>query len=97
MFVVVIVAVYILCRPRLRPRRFTRAVAHPLPPRRRSPPQQQQIRVWDYDESQPLGTGVGHSAGIRQVCISPDQETIVSVGAEGAVFVWSMPSLEPAT
>jgi WD40 repeat protein len=53
--------------------------------------------VWDYDESQPLGTGVGHSAGIRQVCISPDQETIVSVGAEGAVFVWSMPSLEPAT
>lgn len=26
-----------------------------------------------------------------QICISPDQKSIVSVGTEGAIFIWKMP------
>lgn len=49
------------------------------------------VQVWDYDEGYCYFEGEGHSGEIRQVKISPDQETIVSVGDEGAIFLWTMP------
>ena len=60
-------------------------------------PHTQQVRVWDYDESMPIGVGIGHSGGVRALCISPDQQTVVSVGTEGGIFLWEMPSASPAT
>ena len=62
------------------------------------------IKVWDYDEGICYYTGVGHSGHITkvtcfniysshflQIAIAPDQKTIVSVGTEGAIFIWHTP------
>ncbi len=32
--------------------------------------------------------GVGHSGAVNRVAVTPDKEKIVSVGAEGGIFVW---------
>jgi len=50
-----------------------------------------QIRVYNYDEGEVTHVGIGHSGNIKAVKISPDQQTIVSVGAEGSIFCWTMP------
>lgn len=49
------------------------------------------IRIWGYDEGLCNFVGVGHSGGISKIVFSPDQKTIVSVGAEGAIFMWENP------
>ena len=49
------------------------------------------VKVWNYDEGICLAVGEGHSGYINQIMISPDQKNIVSVGAEGAIFIWKMP------
>jgi len=48
------------------------------------------VKVWNYDGGNLLATGEGHSSGITRLKISPDQQRIVSVGAEGAIFIWKM-------
>ncbi len=50
------------------------------------------VKLWDYDEGICYFEGVGHSGGVTRVAISPDQSFIVSVGSEGAIFMWNMPS-----
>lgn len=57
------------------------------------------VKVWGYDEGTCYCLGIGHSGAITQAKISPDQRTIVTVGDEGAVFMWTMPQVdfEPAT
>lgn len=50
------------------------------------------VKVFHYDEGTTVATGAGHSGGISCITISPDQRRVVSVGAEGAIFVWDMPS-----
>eukprot|EP00899_Mesostigma_viride_P011827 jgi/Mesvir1/20645/Mv14866-RA.1 len=47
------------------------------------------VRLWSYDEGHCDYVGRGHSGAITKVKISPDQAKIVSVGAEGAVFMWN--------
>lgn len=37
----------------------------------------------------------GHSQEITQCIISPDQQTIITTGAEGAIFIWGMPQTAP--
>ena len=37
----------------------------------------------------PKAVGEGHLGAVQRVRISPDQQTIVSVGAEGGVFLWA--------
>jgi len=54
------------------------------------------VKVWRYDEGDLIATGVGHSGAIQKVKVSPDRRIIVSVGAEGAVFIWSYPGAEAA-
>jgi WD40 repeat protein len=49
------------------------------------------IKVWDYDEGISYYSGVGHSGAIAKIEISPDQKHIVSVGSEGAIFIWQAP------
>eukprot|EP00941_MAST-03F_sp_MAST-3F-sp1_P006102 g6102.t1 len=50
------------------------------------------VKVWHYDDGILKAQGVGHSGGISSLKISPNQKQIVSVGKEGAVFVWRMPA-----
>lgn len=49
------------------------------------------VRLWAYDEGICYFNGNGHSGGITRIAISPDQKTIISVGSEGAIFMWNMP------
>jgi WD40 repeat protein len=53
--------------------------------------QDKRVMVWDYDEGICYYHGIGHSGDITKIQISPDQKTIVSVGTEGAIFMWHMP------
>lgn len=48
------------------------------------------VKVWNYDGGNLMATGEGHSLGITRLKISPNQQRIVSVGAEGAIFIWKM-------
>ena len=41
------------------------------------------VKIWSYDEGLCYFVGAGHSGAITKITISPDQRTIVSVGAEG--------------
>ncbi|GBG26806.1 Cilia- and flagella-associated protein 52 [Hondaea fermentalgiana] len=53
-----------------------------------------QVKVFSYDEGDLVAQGDGHSGAINAVRISPDQRRLVSVGDEGAIFVWSYPRLD---
>ncbi len=50
------------------------------------------VKLWKYDEGYVTAVGLGHSGGIRKLKISPDASKIVSVGSEGAIFVWEVPA-----
>lgn len=49
------------------------------------------VKLWDYDEGICYYQGLGHSGGITNVAFSPDQKFLVSVGGEGAIFIWDVP------
>merc|ERR1712118_515843 len=49
------------------------------------------LKVWDYDQGMCKFLGIGHSGTISSVAIAPDQKSIVSVGSEGAIFIWNFP------
>jgi WD40 repeat protein len=49
------------------------------------------VKLWSYDEGMIAYKGIGHSGHISKVCIAPNQQFIVTVGAEGAIFIWHMP------
>lgn len=49
------------------------------------------VKVWRYDEGDVVATGSGHSGAVNRVRIAPDSTILVSVGEEGAVFIWKMP------
>mmetsp|Transcript_19688 Transcript_19688/g.49432 ORF Transcript_19688/g.49432 Transcript_19688/m.49432 type:complete len:624 (+) Transcript_19688:134-2005(+) len=53
--------------------------------------QDRMVKLWDYDLGMSSHVGVGHSGTINGVAIAPDQSFIVSVGAEGAIFIWKTP------
>ena len=48
------------------------------------------IRVWNYEEGTTRSIGKGHSGKVSSVAISPDQQTLVSVGSEGGIFMWNI-------
>jgi WD40 repeat protein len=49
------------------------------------------LKLWDYDEGLCKYVGVGHSGTITCTAIAPDQSFVVSVGQDGAIFLWTMP------
>lgn len=52
------------------------------------------VKVFAYDEGVIGARGVGHSGEITGVVIAPDQRTIVSIGDEGAIFIWHAPRFD---
>ncbi|KDO35669.1 hypothetical protein SPRG_00490 [Saprolegnia parasitica CBS 223.65] len=51
------------------------------------------LKVWHYDNGEPIAVGKGHSEAINAVKISPERQHIVTVGSEGAIMIWEMGSL----
>ena len=51
----------------------------------------QAVKLWSYDEGIVLYQGIGHSSTIQKIIFSPDQKNLVSVGNEGAIFIWNLP------
>ena len=48
-------------------------------------------QVWHYDDGVAVAVGRGHSGKVNNVCIAPDGNTVVSVGGEGGIFIWTIP------
>ena len=46
------------------------------------------VRLWGYDEGHCYFVGMAHSGAVTQVGVTPDKTKIVTVGAEGGIFVW---------
>ncbi|KAM7067685.1 cilia- and flagella-associated protein 52 isoform 2-T2 [Molossus nigricans] len=49
------------------------------------------VKVWDYNEGEVTHVGVGHSGNIRRLRISPGNQYIISVSADGAILRWKCP------
>jgi len=49
------------------------------------------VKIWSYDEGMNIFKGIGHSGHITKIAISPNQQFVVTVGTEGAIFIWHMP------
>ncbi|KIY94197.1 WD repeat-containing protein 16 [Monoraphidium neglectum] len=47
------------------------------------------VRLWGYDDGLCHSVGVAHSGAVTALQVSPDKTRIVSVGAEGGIFVWA--------
>ena len=50
-----------------------------------------ELKIWEYDTAIPKWRGLGHSTTINRIAISPNQEFIVSVGADGSIFLFETP------
>ena len=50
------------------------------------------VKLWYYDEGVVHSIGLAHSGNVMSCKISPDNKRIVSVGDEGAICIWKMPS-----
>lgn len=50
--------------------------------------------MWLYREGVPCYVGIGHAASITKIKVSPDRSVIVSVSADGGIFLWTFPNLE---
>jgi WD40 repeat protein len=46
------------------------------------------LRLWDYKLGQQICEVSGHSGAINSCAFSPDDKQIISVGDDGAIFVW---------
>jgi WD40 repeat protein len=49
------------------------------------------VKLWNYDTGLTTHIGAAHSLAVNCVAISPDQQSIVSVGQDGAIFIWGTP------
>lgn len=54
------------------------------------------VKIWHYDDGLPVAIGRGHSGAVKCIKISPDQQTVVSVGSSGEIIFWEMPNLAQA-
>ena len=50
-----------------------------------------ELKVWEYDTAIPKWRGLGHSTTINRIAIAPNQEFVVSVGADGSIFIFETP------
>ena len=48
------------------------------------------VKVWGFQSGDPERVGKGHCGNIKKAIYSPDQSIIVSVGAEGGIYIWKM-------
>jgi len=49
------------------------------------------VKVWDFQTGELIAVGRGHCGNIKKALYSPDQSIIVSVGAEGGIYIWKQP------
>ncbi|XP_072497161.1 cilia- and flagella-associated protein 52 isoform X1 [Notamacropus eugenii] len=49
------------------------------------------VKVWSYSDGEVTHVGVGHSGNINRMKISPQNQHIVSVSADGAILRWKFP------
>lgn len=50
-----------------------------------------QVRVWDVATEQPFGASfTGHSDATSSLAFSPDDSTLISVGADGTILMWDL-------
>eukprot|EP00164_Ancoracysta_twista_P003295 GFYU01004401.1.p1 GENE.GFYU01004401.1~~GFYU01004401.1.p1 ORF type:complete len:617 (-),score=197.08 GFYU01004401.1:136-1986(-) len=50
----------------------------------------QVVKLWDFVTGNLLSNGVGHSGTVTSLAFSDDDRQLVSVGAEGNIFVWNV-------
>lgn len=50
----------------------------------------QMVKLWDAKTRTLLVDGKGHSGEVCGVAFSPDDKQLVSVGSDGASFVWNI-------
>lgn len=50
------------------------------------------FQLWNYDDGVVEQIGIGHSAHIKRVLISPNENYILSVSADGAILRWKYPN-----
>jgi len=50
----------------------------------------QQVKLWTVEGGKLVADGVGHSAQIKSIKMSPDDRQIISVGEDGNIFVWNV-------
>lgn len=48
------------------------------------------VKVWDFQTGEVIAEGKGHCGNIKKVLYSPDQSILVSIGAEGGIYIWKM-------
>jgi WD40 repeat protein len=48
------------------------------------------VKLWDFETGALIVNGLGHSASVASLHFSPDDRQLVSVGADGCVFVWNI-------
>lgn len=48
------------------------------------------LKVWHYDNGEPIAVGKGHSGDINAAKITPDCQSIITTGSEGAIMIWDM-------
>ena len=46
------------------------------------------LKLWDYDLGETVVETFAHSQGIASLALSPDLNSVVSVGNEGAIGIW---------
>ncbi len=46
------------------------------------------MRVWNYETSEMLHAGRGHSGCITAIVFSPDDRQIISVADDGSIIMW---------
>lgn len=46
------------------------------------------VNICRYDEGHCYYVGVGHSGEVTSLAVAPDKSAVVSVGAEGGIFIW---------
>lgn len=49
------------------------------------------VKLWSYDEGVAYCVGNAHSSAVAAIKISPDEQTVVSVGREGGINIWRVP------
>jgi WD40 repeat protein len=48
------------------------------------------VKLWDFQTGGLVAVGKGHCGNIRKAIFAPDQSIIVSVGAEGGIYIWKI-------
>jgi len=46
------------------------------------------VKLWHFQTGDLISVGRGHCGNIKKAIFSPDQSIIVSVGAEGGIYIW---------